>query len=219
MPGDAFEGATDLVSDAGRLRSWARHTWRFYSANTWTPMRQGGRLRPWPEELIFTPDKLLNSQGDNPPKGISFLVFLSFPQGSHPVHSFCTSGECFSVAGCNLLPQSGFSENVGISQRLPNDDCGDAGGSWQFSRVNCQGKFGNARECQPVARALRPPPLPALRSGLGCWPPHRLHRYDSPNHSSATVLVKVALFVSAVGPVQSARRPKRREGKTRDPRT
>jgi len=121
------------------------------------------------------------------------LVFLSFPQGSHPVHSFCTSGECFSVAGCNLLLQSGFSENVGISQRLPNDDCGDAGGSWQFSRVNCQGKFGNARECEPVARALRPPPLPALRSGLGCWPPHRLHRYDSPNHSSATVLVKVAL--------------------------
>jgi len=26
------------------------------------------------------------------------------------------------------------------SQRLPNDDCGYASGSWQFSRVNCQGK-------------------------------------------------------------------------------
>jgi hypothetical protein len=47
------------------------------------------------------------------------------------------------------------------SQRLPNDDCGDAGGSWQFSRVNCQGKSENARERVPVARALRPPLLPA----------------------------------------------------------
>jgi len=24
---------------------------------------------------------------------------------------------------------------------LPDDDCGDAGGSWQFSRVNCWGKL------------------------------------------------------------------------------
>ncbi len=27
------------------------------------------------------------------------------------------------------------------SQSLPDDDCGDAGGSWQFSRVNCRGKL------------------------------------------------------------------------------
>src|SRR5580700_5571791 len=27
------------------------------------------------------------------------------------------------------------------SQSLPDDDCGDAGGSWQFSRVNCWGKL------------------------------------------------------------------------------
>ncbi|MGD0272105.1 MAG: hypothetical protein ABSB14_23780, partial [Candidatus Sulfotelmatobacter sp.] len=33
---------------------------------------------------------------------------------------------------------------------------------WQFSRVNCQGKFGNARERVPGARALRPPPQCAL---------------------------------------------------------
>lgn len=26
-------------------------------------------------------------------------------------------------------------------QSLPDDDCGDAGGSWQFSRVNCWGKL------------------------------------------------------------------------------
>jgi hypothetical protein len=28
----------------------------------------------------------------------------------------------------------------GNSQNLPKDDCGNAGGSWQFSRVNCRGK-------------------------------------------------------------------------------
>lgn len=145
-------------------------------------MRQDA-FGPRREELIFTSYNLLNFAERQPgPKGGSFSVFLSFPQGSTIVHSFCTSGEGFSVAGRNLLPQSGFSENVGISQRLPNDDCGDAGGSWRFSRVNCQG-FGNARECVPVARALRPPPLPALRSGLGCWPSQRLQSNDSPNRA------------------------------------
>src|SRR5437588_13110920 len=74
MPGLAFEGATELVSDAGRLRSWARHTWRFYSANTCTPMRQAGRLRPWREELIFTPDKVLGRQPDRR------HFILGFPQ-------------------------------------------------------------------------------------------------------------------------------------------
>jgi hypothetical protein len=55
---------------------------------------------------------------------------------------------------------------------------------WQFSRVNCQGKFGSARERVPVARALRPPPQSAL-SGLGSWLPQGLQRSDSPNHASA----------------------------------
>jgi hypothetical protein len=56
------------------------------------------------------------------------------------VHSFCTRGKSFSVAGRNILFESGFSENVEISS-LPDDDCGDAGGSWQFLRVNCRGEL------------------------------------------------------------------------------
>ena len=40
-------------------------------------------------------------------------IFLSPPQGSLIVHSFCTSAKCFSVAAPDDLPQSGFTENVG----------------------------------------------------------------------------------------------------------
>ncbi len=68
------------------------------------------------------------------------MVFLRFPQGSPIVHSFCTRGKCFLVAGQKVLSQSGCSETWN-PQSLPDDDCGDAGGSWQFSRVNCWGKL------------------------------------------------------------------------------
>ena len=107
---------------------------------------------------------------------------------------FLHNGELFFDCGARLSAAEWVQRKRWNSQRLLNDDCGDAGGSWQFSRVNCQGKFGNARECEPVARALRPPPLSALRSGLGCWPPQRLQSNGSSNHGSAAVLVKVALI-------------------------
>jgi len=44
------------------------------------------------------------------------------------------------------------------------------------------GEIGNAREREPVARALRPPLQLALRSGLGRWPTQGLQRSDSANH-------------------------------------
>jgi hypothetical protein len=39
-----------------------------------------------------------------------FLVFLGLPQRRHIVHSFCTRGEVFSVAGRNEVDESGCSE-------------------------------------------------------------------------------------------------------------
>jgi len=48
--------------------------------------------------------------------------------------------DSFSVAPETIVPQSGFTENVGTLNACQTIDCGDAGGSWQFSRVNCQGK-------------------------------------------------------------------------------
>jgi len=65
---------------------------------------------------------------------------------------------------------------------LPDDDCGDAGGSWQFSRVNCQGKL------ETRASANRLPGHCGLLysllfgAGLGRWPPQGLQRIDSQNH-------------------------------------
>jgi hypothetical protein len=89
---------------------------------------------------------------------ISSTVFLSFPQGSLVVHRFRTSGKCFSVARRNIPGQSGFSEYVAILKSCQWMIAVTPVADWQFSRVNCRGKFGNARECVPVARALRPPP-------------------------------------------------------------
>jgi hypothetical protein len=93
---------------------------------------------------------------------ISSTVFLSFPQGNLVVHRFRTSGKCFSVARRNIPEQSGFSEYVAILKSCQWMIAVTPVADWQFSRVNCQGKFGNARERVPVARALRPPPQSAL---------------------------------------------------------
>jgi hypothetical protein len=47
------------------------------------------------------------------------LVFLSFPQGSVIVHSFCTAEKRILVAARIDLRQSEFSENVGFSKACP----------------------------------------------------------------------------------------------------
>jgi hypothetical protein len=47
---------------------------------------------------------------------ISSTVFLRLPQGSLPLHSFCTSGSCFSIAARNFQDESGFTENVAFSK-------------------------------------------------------------------------------------------------------
>jgi hypothetical protein len=41
-------------------------------------------------------------------------VFLGFPQGRLFVHSFCTSGGFFCVAGGGVVTESGCSENVRV---------------------------------------------------------------------------------------------------------
>jgi hypothetical protein len=43
------------------------------------------------------------------------LVFLSLPQASVIVHSFCTSAKCFSIAMRDPLLHSGFTEYVDFS--------------------------------------------------------------------------------------------------------
>ena len=47
---------------------------------------------------------------------------------------------------------------------------------WQFSRVNCQGKFGNARQCVPVARAFAASSPARSLSRLDRWLPQGLQK-------------------------------------------
>ena len=68
------------------------------------------------------------------------LIFLSLPQGSLIVHSFCTRAKCFSVAARDDLPQSGFTENVGPSKACRTMIAAKLAADRQFSRVNCRGK-------------------------------------------------------------------------------
>ena len=72
-----------------------------------------------------------------------------------------------------------------FSSTCPNDVCGDAGGSRQFSRVNCRGKL------EPRVSAYRLPGHCGLlrtcsTSRLGCWLPQWLWSCVSPNRKAAT---------------------------------
>jgi hypothetical protein len=65
-----------------------------------------------------------------------------FPQASTGKYcrpQFLHKREMFFDCGTQLSAAEWVQRKRWISQRLPNDDCGDTGGSWQFSRVNCQG--------------------------------------------------------------------------------
>jgi hypothetical protein len=93
---------------------------------------------------------------------------------------------------------------------LPDDDCGDAGGSWQFSRVNCWGKLETRASanrlpghCGLLYSLLFERAGPLANAGVA---EKRFSESYSQNHVLQPVLVKVALFVSAVGPVPSSRR-------------
>jgi hypothetical protein len=72
----------------------------------------------------------------------------------------------------------------GNSQSLPNDDCGDAGGSRQFSRVNCRGKLETRASANrlPGHCGLLYSPLLEQAGPLAAagW-----QGSDSPNHGSA----------------------------------
>jgi hypothetical protein len=61
---------------------------------------------------FFTASKLLKGLGTHFCCRDSCALFLSFPQGSLTVHSFCTMAKGFCVAGRDILAESGFSENV-----------------------------------------------------------------------------------------------------------
>jgi hypothetical protein len=63
-----------------------------------------------------------------------FPLFLSFPQGSPVLHSFCTSGHQFTVARDSVFAHSAHSANVRCIE--PAHDCDRAGGDRRFSRVN-----------------------------------------------------------------------------------
>ena len=92
-----------------------------------------------------------------PAQRTKFVPFFQrFPQRNAGIHSFCTMAQRFS------LEVSACEEHSAPIQRdvlraLP-EHCGRAGGSWQFSRVNC--REGSSRKrfgAKLVARALRPP--------------------------------------------------------------
>src|SRR5580658_9242936 len=96
------------------------------------------------------------------------------------------------------------------SQSLPDDDCGDAGGSWQSSRVICWGKVEKHASANGLPghggllyRLLFERAGPLANAGVA---EKRFSESYSQNHVLQPVLVKVALFVSAVGPVPSSRR-------------
>jgi hypothetical protein len=61
---------------------------------------------------FFTASKLLKSLGTHFCCRDSCADFLRLPQASLTVHSFCTTGKRFCVAGRDILAESGFSENV-----------------------------------------------------------------------------------------------------------
>lgn len=60
--------------------------------------------------IFFTSSKLLIIRAAHFCGQILSTLFLSHPQGTFTVHSFCTQPRAFSVARRNILPQSGFSE-------------------------------------------------------------------------------------------------------------
>jgi hypothetical protein len=68
----------------------------------------------WLGGYFFTTSKLLKSRSAHLLGRDSFSDFLRHPQGSRIVHSFCTRGKGFSVAGRDILRESGFSEYVAI---------------------------------------------------------------------------------------------------------
>jgi hypothetical protein len=146
-------------------------------------------------------------------------IFLSIPQANLIVHSFCTKPKRFSIAARNILPQSGFTENVGTLNACRTTDCGDAGGSWRFSRVNCQGKSEmRVSACWlPGHCGLLHFPLfervgPLATAGVA--------ESDSLNRGYAASTGKSGTPSGALSDrYRRLAAPKRREGKLRDPRT
>src|SRR5271155_520883 len=117
----------------------------------------------------FTASRLLKDRDAHFRCRDSRADFLRLPQGSPIVHSFCTRGKCFSVAGRNIVTESVCSANG------------------QFSRVNCWGKL------ETRASANRLPGHCGLStvcslSGLGRWPTQGLQRNDSANHIPGIML-------------------------------
>src|SRR5258708_2075637 len=121
-------------------------------------------------EISCTPSKVLEVVQASLPRAIYSGLFLKIPQGSTIVHSFCTSGKRFYVAARGLLPQSGFTENVGTLNTCQTIDCGDAGGSWRFSRVNCQGKNRKCARVRAGCPGIAASSTSCSMSGMGRWP-------------------------------------------------
>jgi hypothetical protein len=143
--------------------------------------------------LFFTASKLLKSRRiifiplNSPP------FFLSLPQTSLILHSFCTSAKCFSVAVHNNLPHSGFTECVRSFKACRTAIAARLAADRQFSRVNCRGK---SEACVSARRSpghCGLPHIPLYELGLGRWPLRRLQGCGSHESWRATVTVNVAL--------------------------
>jgi hypothetical protein len=90
---------------------------------------------------FFTTSKLLKSRGRIFRRAISSAVFLRLPQGSPIVHSFCTRAEGFSVAGRNILSESGFSEYVAKLKACRRMIAAKPAAAGNSRGVNCRGKL------------------------------------------------------------------------------
>jgi hypothetical protein len=103
--------------------------------------------------------------GDSPapprPNRRFLPLFLLFPQGSHILHSFCTTDHQFLVAMISVFAQSADSASVSCIE--PAGDCGRAGGPAVLEGEPAGGFSKMRFGASPKTRALRPPQMVLLK--------------------------------------------------------
>jgi hypothetical protein len=132
-------------------------------------------------------------------RDISARFLSGFPQGSTGESQrpqFLHKGEMFFGCGARRCAAEWFQR---IREKLSdslNDDCGDAGGSWRFSRVNRRGKIGNARERVNGCPGIAASSTSCSLSEMGRWPRRVAEKRFFGIANPRPVLVNVALLAT-----------------------
>jgi hypothetical protein len=85
------------------------------------------------------------------------------------VHSFCTSGKCFSIARRNIRGQSGFSEYVAILKACQWMIAVTPVADWQFSEGELPGEIRKRARVRAGCPGIAASSTSPLLSGLGSW--------------------------------------------------